>query len=471
MTRRHWYILSLLMAAEIVAALETSMVLAALGAWSRIHGNPIGIGWIVSSYLLVSAASAALCGRLGDMYGRKRMLVTVVAIACIGSIVSAAGTSLSWIIAGRAIQGAAGAIIPLCYGLAREHLPRSDVPFAVGLIVATASAGSAVALLVGGVLTDHYGPQSIFIASAISTAFIGVLLAIGLPRSPPLTLVGKVDWLGGILFAPAVAALLLLFSNGSRWGWTSVESLVCASSGVGLIAVWIWHESRHPEPLIDIRLLADRRCALGNLIMFCAGVGVMQITQLTSLLLQQPRWTLVGLGMSATFVGLMKLPAVLSGAVSSVWAGWASGKHGGRFPILIGCAVMAIASALGAISHREIAAIFVVVCAAMMGITAAYAGIPNVIIEAVPADRTSEATGLMAVVRAMAQAIGAQVLAILFASSTIVSADGKSFPDEHAYTAAFWFMAAASLVAFALTLLIQRVPHAASELAGDRATS
>ncbi len=183
MTRRHWFILSLLMAAEIVSAFETSMVLAGLGAWLRIHGDPVAIGWIVSSYLLVSAAAAALCGRLGDMYGRKRVLLVVIGVACIGSVISVAGGSLNWIIAGRAIQGAAGAIIPLCYGLAREHLPRSHVPFGVGLIVATAAAGTAVGLLIGGILTDAYGPQSIFIASAIVAAVIGIIVAGGLPGS------------------------------------------------------------------------------------------------------------------------------------------------------------------------------------------------------------------------------------------------------------------------------------------------
>jgi MFS family permease len=468
MTRRHWFILSLLMAAEIVSAFETSMVLAGLGAWLRIHGDPIGIGWIVSSYLLVSAAAAALCGRLGDMYGRKKVLLLVIGVACVGSFISALAENLNWIIAGRAIQGAAGAIIPLCYGLVREHLARSHVPFAVGLIVATAAAASAVGLLGGGILTDAYGPQSMFIASAIVAAVIGVAVAAGLPRSTTPSRVGPVDWLGGILFAPAVAALLLLFSNGSRWGWTSMLSIAAGSSGVLLLVLWIWHESRQREPLIDVRLLADRRCAIGNLVMFCAAVGVMQMTQLTSLMLQQPTWTLVGLGTSATFVGLLKFPAVVSGAASSVWAGWASGKHGGRFPMLIGCAVMAVASALGAVSHSHVAVIFVVVCVANMGVTAAYTAVPNVLIEAAPANRTSESTGLMAVVRAMAQAIGAQVLAILLASSTVISAEGKAFPDERAYTSVFWFMAAASALGFILSLLLKRTSPVPSQAAADQ---
>ncbi len=247
-------------------------------------------------------------------------------------------------------------------------------------------------------------------------------------------------------------------------------SISAGSGGVLLLALWVWHESRQREPLIDVRLLADRRCALGNLVMFCAGIGVMQMTQLTSLLLQQPTWTLVGLGTTATFVGLLKFPAVVSGAASSVWAGWASGKYGGGFPMLIGCAVMAFASALGALSHSQVAVIFVVVCVANMGVTATYTGVPNVLIEASPANRTSESTGLMAVVRAMAQAIGAQVLAIVLASTTVISTEGMAFPDERAYTAVFWFMAAASALGFVLTLLLERTSRVPGQAAADQAS-
>ena len=77
MTRRHWIILATLMCAEIVSGFETSMVIAGIGAWMRRFGDPIAVGWIVTSYLLVSAAASALCGRLGDLYGRKRVLADV----------------------------------------------------------------------------------------------------------------------------------------------------------------------------------------------------------------------------------------------------------------------------------------------------------------------------------------------------------------------------------------------------------
>src|SRR5581483_1315740 len=103
-----WRILWVLMVAEVVSGFETSMIYAGLPAWMRLYGNPLGVGWIVTSYLLVSASAAALCGRLGDLYGRKRVLLVALGAAAIGSAISAAGPSLGWVIAGRSLQGLAG---------------------------------------------------------------------------------------------------------------------------------------------------------------------------------------------------------------------------------------------------------------------------------------------------------------------------------------------------------------------------
>jgi MFS family permease len=147
-------LLAILMFAELTCAFETSMVVAGMGAWVRTSGEPVTAGWIVTGYMLVAASGAALCGRLGDLYGRKRVLIPVLACCATGSAVSAFGPTIGWIIAGRALQGASGAIIPLVYALVREHFPRRYVPSCIGAIVATAAAGAAIGLLAGGIISD-----------------------------------------------------------------------------------------------------------------------------------------------------------------------------------------------------------------------------------------------------------------------------------------------------------------------------
>jgi MFS family permease len=395
--------------------------------------------------MLVSAAAAALCGRLGDIYGRKRTLVIVIVGAGVGSIVSAVAPTLGWVIAGRAIQGLAGAIIPLCYGLAREHIAPQNLSFAIGAIVATAAGATAGGLLLGGILTDHLGPQSIFWVSGLVAFAVAPLLMYALPASTCRALVSAIDWLGGLLFAPAVGVLLLGVSNGKSWGWASAPFLLTMTAGMLLLLVWYWHERRLTEPLIDVRLLRNRNCALGNLVMACTAIGLMQMTQLTSLLVQQPTWTGVGLGTSATFVGLLKFPALVTGLLSSLLTGWAVGRYGGKLPVVLGTVLMTLASVAGVFQAGNLYLLFAIVCLGNMGVTAVYAAVPSIIMAASPEDRTSEATGLTAVVRAMSQAIGAQVIAVCLASSTVLSPEGKAFPDASAYALAFLFLAASAL--------------------------
>jgi len=135
---REWRILIALMLAEVASVISLTIVMPGLAAWLHEFGSPVTVGWIMSSYLLVSSAAVALCGKLGDVYGRKPVMLVVLAAIGIGGLVSYFGKTAEWIIAGRAIQGLSGCVLPLAYALAREHLPSGRFTFAVGVIVESA---------------------------------------------------------------------------------------------------------------------------------------------------------------------------------------------------------------------------------------------------------------------------------------------------------------------------------------------
>lgn len=435
-----------MMVAETVSAFEVSMVFAGLGAWMRIYGDPIAVGWIVSSFLFVSAGLVALCARFGDMFGRKRVLLAMVVLAAVGSLISAFATDLAGIIFGRAIQGVTGAVLPLCYGLTRELLPEENRPLGIGCLVATAAIASAAGLIVGGVLTDTYGPQSIFFFSAGMASVAAVLVAMGLPASKKTPTSNKIDWLGGLLLAPGVVALMLAASNVKEYGVSSPYVWALAASGVAILSFWAWWEQRHEDPMIDVRLLVKPQVLWPNLVMVSFAIGLMNLTQHTSLLLQQDPATGAGMGTTATLVGLLKFPGMIAGAIVSVWAGWIGGRRGGAYPMLIGCMLMVASGVLGAVAHDHLVIITVFLILGTAGATAMSAGVPTVIIGAVPADRTSEATGMMAVIRSLGSAVGAQLLAVILAISVVTDSKGRAFPSDLAYTAGFWWMAATAAV-------------------------
>ncbi len=177
-----WVVVAVLIAVEVISAFETSMMYAALPTFARVFEADASIvGWTVTAFLLVAAASAAVCGRLGDMYGRERVLIIVLICAALGSIISVAFGTLGGIIVGRAIQGVAGAILPLCIGLAREHLPAKKVPMAIALVSGSAVAAGAASLLVAGLLIDLGDWRYIFVVTAAYAVACIVLIEAVLP--------------------------------------------------------------------------------------------------------------------------------------------------------------------------------------------------------------------------------------------------------------------------------------------------
>ena len=258
-------VLSALVLAEVVSAVEATMVFAAMRVFYREFGDPVLVGWVITAFLLVAAASASVCSRLGDMFGRRRVLLIVLVLACLGSLISAWATSAPVLILGRAVQGMSGAVMPLCFGLVRETLAERRVPFGIGVVSAAAFVSGGAAIFVGGVLVDRLDWHWIFYVGAATAVLAFVAVSIGVPRSSRAPSREPVDWLGALLLVPAIAAVLLALSQGKAWGRGDARTLALLIGGVCALGVWVWHELRIRTPLIDVRLLGQRQLALANL--------------------------------------------------------------------------------------------------------------------------------------------------------------------------------------------------------------
>ncbi|HMI17988.1 MAG TPA: MFS transporter [Sphingomonas sp.] len=418
-------VLSLLCFAELAGSLETTLVFATLPSVIRRYGDPIAAAWLVTGFFLVAGASSALCGRLGDLFGRSRVLVIVLAIATAGSVLSATATNLWVIILGRSIQGTAGALLPLCYGLAREHLPAPKLPFGLAAVTAIASLGAAAGFLVGGAIVDHWQWQDIFTVSAVLGGAALCLCILMLPASRPVPKSQRgADLLGGVLFAPAVGLVLLGINQFSSAGLT-MRPLLIVAAGIAILAVWVRHELRQEHPLIDIRLLAQKPVALANVNALLVALGTYQVMQIFPILIQQPRWTGIGFGLSATMTGLLKVPSNIASALGALWAGRLARFYGGQSAILVG-AILGLFAWLGLLLGRDnLWLVLVLVSCSSAGVVVSLTGTIAVIVDRVPAERTSEATGVTMVLRMMFQALGAQIVAAIFAAGRIGAAAGK----------------------------------------------
>ena len=445
--------------AEVTGSFETAMILAALKRLIQDFGNPAMVGWLITGYLIVGAAIAAVVGRLGDLFGRRRTLIAVLAIGAIGSLISALSTNFPVLLAGRLMQGVTGAILPLCIGLVHENMAKERAPMAIGLMISGASIGTAAGLVVGGMIVDQFSWHGIFFTSAGLCITAALALLAFVPISPRRLAGPSVDWFSGLAFAPGVALILVYFSTGKDWGWASPWSLGALFAGIALVAWWVQRSLDSPNPLIAIRSFGDRTIAVGGAVTALVSMSTLQITVFFSLLLQAPAWTVAGLGLSATVAGLAKLPSNLSSTFAGPLGGWLAGRGGGRFAIVVGGFITTFGWLLYfVLDVNSFAVVVGQLIVISFGATMLFSVAPTIIAQASPPERISEISGMLTVIRQLFLGIGAQMVTTLLAVD-VVRRGEETYPSPFAYDLTVIVIAAlcvaAILVAFALPRTIQ----------------
>lgn len=450
-------IITALILADLTSSLETSMIFSALPTIVRETGNISGSGWLITGYLLVMAASAAIGGRLGDLYGRRKVLVWALSISCIGSIISATANDFGLVISGRAIQGAAGAILPLCYGLIRENIPKSKSPFWIGTIGGVYALGGALGYLSGALFVKYAHWQDLFYTTVVLPliAIAAVLLLI--PPSRENTVSKRnFDLVGGILFVPGIAGILIGVTEAPKWGWSSPLPWLCMGAGIAILILWAFYERRHANPLIDVTLLTGRQIALANGLYLCAGLGAVQLPLIMMMLLQQPVATGVGLGVSAVFAAIVKLPGNLCSGAGAPIAGLTARRFGSKSAAIYGMIIQSVVWIAYIFFHDSFWVVVIGMAVSSFATGLILGATPNLVIDVAPDGRTSETTGMISVTRSISTAIGAQIIAIILAASTVSVAETNftPYPSEIAYMAAFGFIAFVTLVGLLLAVLL-----------------
>lgn len=449
-------IIGALWIAEVTGSFETAMILAALKKLIEDFGNPAMVGWLITGYLIVGAAIAAIVGRLGDLFGRRQVLVVVLIIGAIGSLISALSTNFPVLLAGRLMQGVTGAILPLCIGLVHENAGKERAPMAIGLMISGASIGTAAGLVVGGMIVDNFSWHGVFFASAGLCAVSALAIGTLLPRSPRHPASQPVDWASGLAFAPGVALVLVYFSMGKDWGWGAPLPLAALVAGF-LLILWWWRASlASPNPLIAVRSFSERTIAIGGAVTALVAMSTLQITVFFSLLMQAPVWTLAGLGFTATLAGLAKLPSNLSSVFAGPLGGWLAARGGGRFALIAGGIVTVAGWLLWfVIDIASFAAVVAQLIVISFGTTMLFSVAPTIIAQASPPERISEISGLLTVIRQLFMGIGAQMVTTLLAADVVRRGD-EIYPSPFAYDITVAVIAALCTAAVLTALALPR---------------
>lgn len=448
-----WALIGALWVAEMTSSFESAMILAALKVMVVEFGDTAAVGWLVTAFLIVGSAAAAIVGRLGDIYGRQRVLLIVLAVGMAGSLLSAASSVYTLVLAGRVLQGVTVTILPLVIGLIRENLPPDRVPAGIGLMISGASIGTAAGLILGGVIVDYGSWHGIFITSAGFCALSWMLVRTLVPRSPAIDLKDPIDWWSGILFAPGVTLVLLYLTGGKAWGWSHPLALASLLAGFVLCLVWWKRALSATNPLIDVRTLANRPIAIVCVASALVAMGTMQITVFFSLLLQAPLWTGIGLGLTATMVGLVKLPSNLVSVLAGPLSGWLTGRGGGRIAMVTGGLVTTFGWVLVLTDSSSVAIVVAELIIISFGTTMLFAVAPTIIAGEAPVERTSEVIGMLGVIRALFMGVGSQLVTTTLAMDSVTQAT-ETYPSPTAFQWAVIIIIALSAAATVTALAL-----------------
>jgi EmrB/QacA subfamily drug resistance transporter len=451
--RQHYGItLVVLAVAALAFALLQTMVAPALPEIQRqLHASTTSVTWVLTVYLLTASVATPIFGRLGDMFGKEHLLLVVLGIFAVGCLMSALSHSFGLLVAGRAVQGAGGAVFPLSFGIIRDEFPPGRIATGIGLISATFGVGGGVGLVLSGVIVDHLSYEWIFWLGFFAAAIAALATRLFVPESPIKT-PASVDWVGTVLLSGGLTCLLLAISEGNRWGWSSTRVVGLFSVSAVLMVMWALFELRARQPTVDMRLLALRGVWTTNLCGFLIGFGMFASFILIPQFVQAPASTGYGFGASATQAGLFLLPSAAVMLVAGPGSGALGTRFGARLPLQLGCLLAAASFALLAAAHDHSWQIYLASTVLGVGMGFAFAAMANLIVRAVPQSQTGEATGMNTIMRTVGGAMGGQIAAAIVAGH--LAATG--LPREAGYSAAFVMSAIVTVLAFLAALAVPR---------------
>ncbi len=302
-------------------AMLQSLVVPALPTLQHdLDTTPTGVTWVFTAYLLSASVATPIAGRLGDMFGKKRTLLVVMAGLAGGSLIAALATTLPVLILARTIQGLGGAMFPLAFGIIRDEFPPERVAGGIALISGLLGIGGGLGIVLAGPILDNLGyhwlfwiPCVVIVATAVATMFV-------IPESP-IRAPGSVDWLGAALLSLLLVCLLLAISEAPQWGWTSVRTIGLLAVAAVAGAAWVVIEARTTNALVDMQMMRLRPVWSTNLAGFLIGFGLFSAFVLIPQFVQTPPSNGYGFGSSVTQSGLFLVPSTLMMLIAAPFSG------------------------------------------------------------------------------------------------------------------------------------------------------
>ena len=434
-------------------ALLQSLVVPVLATiQASLHTSQNTVTWVLTAYLLSASVFTPIAGRLGDMWGKDRMLVACLGALALGSLLAAVATSIGVMIVARVIQGIGGGVIPLSFGIIRDEYEPERVAGAVGTVAGLTAAGSGIGLVLAGPIVHSLNYHWLFWIPMVVNAAAMVAARYVIPPSPTRA-EGQLSWLAIGLLASWLVALLVPVSEAPTWGWGSPRVLGLLAAAVILFVAWIVVESRARHPLIDMKMMRLPIVWTTNLVAFLFGIGLYATMAFIPEFMQTPTSAGYGFGASITHSGLLMLPLGAVMFVVSLLSGRLTVRFGGKALLVTGSVAMVASFLLLTFAHDDQWQLVTALAIQGLGFGLAFAAMSSLVVEGVPASQTGVASGMNANIRTVGGSIGAAIASTIITSGV---ATGE-FPKASGYDHGFAFLAVTAIAGALASLLVPAV--------------
>lgn len=422
-----------------------------------LHTDETGATWLLTAFFLSAAAATALLGRMGDMFGKRRILLVTLGVLAVGTLISAVSGSLAPQIIARVLQGSAGGLLPLSFGIVRDELPHERVGAGIAGITGMISLGG-LGVVLPGLLIPHVSWHWLFWIPMILTliALVGTWLLV--PESP-VRHGGRVNLVNAALMMGGITAVVIGVSEGSNWGWSSGKTLGLLLGGLAVCAIWVIAEVLSGNPVINMTLMRQRPVWTTNVFAFMSGAGMYGAFAVYPIFAQLPKTTGFAYGASMLHCGLYLLPFMALIGVASPFSGRLVARFSAVHVLVAGSLLTAIGFGYMGLWHQHPYDMMISLGLAGFGFGLTLPALFTAVIHAVPPKNVGEVSGISVVLRFIGGVLATQVVA-----SLITSNSDQGMPTVHGFTGSFWALAGFTVIGVIAAAIVpeHRAPNEGS---------